>query len=89
MQMVQIAHALDFRLAACQLPNQSVDNLHHDDCQPETGTEALHHHVGWDLSRDIEGKEDSQGIVVLKGRSWDVQIREKIEELCISDVGTI
>jgi len=32
----------------------------HDEGDPECGTSALHHHVGRDLSQDVEGEEDGQ-----------------------------
>lgn len=36
----------------------------HDERNPEGRTETLHGDVGWDLSRDIEGKEDGHGDLV-------------------------
>ena len=86
-QMVQILQPLqivsNFHNLKCK------DNLHHDDGKPKTGTKTLHHHVGRDLSSNIERKEDSQSDIVFdraRTLGGHVQIFLEVEEFGISDV---
>jgi hypothetical protein len=39
----------------------------HNDSKPKTRTQAFHHHIGWDLSSNVEGEEDGKSGVVLEG----------------------
>jgi hypothetical protein len=38
----------------------------HDESQPQAGANTLHHHVAWDLGRDIEREEDGKCDVVVQ-----------------------
>lgn len=37
----------------------------HDEGQPDTWAEALHHHVAWDFGSDIKWEEDGERDVVV------------------------
>lgn len=61
-------------------------------CDPQAGAKALHHHVGWDFSSDVEWEEHRESMVILEGiRTFGrhVKVFLKFEKLRISNVGTI
>ncbi|CCC11857.1 unnamed protein product [Sordaria macrospora k-hell] len=73
-----------------------LDNAHkgaantpgnHDGWDPDGGAEALHGHVGGDLSKDVEGEEDAKRIVVLE--AGELQVLRKELELGIADIRTV
>jgi hypothetical protein len=66
--------------------------LQHNDSEPKAWSKTFHHHVGWDLSGDIEWEEDGQRNIVLDSL-WafprHAQVLLKTEEFGISNVCTI
>lgn len=90
MQMVQIAQPL--RTLALREAIVVQAHLHHDNSEPQTGTEPLHHHIGWNLSHNVEWKEDGEGMVVLDDiRSFErhVQILLQTKEFGITDIRAV
>ncbi len=47
---------------------------HHDESQPDTWPEALHHNVAWNFRRNVEREEDGKAIIVLQAMKVEVYL---------------
>jgi hypothetical protein len=59
----------------------------HDESQPQAGANTLHHHIAWDLGRDIEGEEDGKCDVVVQ--PFHSQVSFETEKTRISNIRAI
>ena len=60
---------------------------YHDGRQPNTWTEALHHHVAWDLGRNVKWEENGKSDVVIQ--SFHTKINFQLDETRVTNISAI
>ena len=69
------------------LANHRSGPHHHNEGQPDTWPEALHHDVTWNFGRNVERKEDGKAVIVLQALQMEVSLQ--VVQSGISNIGAV